>query len=200
MAERPILFSGPMVRAILAGTKMQTRRVVKLNAAGRVQKGGRQWHINDKAAALACAYRPDDVLWVRETFMHWTASASGKSAIYRADGAWLDHGRDPKFQTQINPGDMFGRWTPSIHMPRWAARIFLRVKSVRIERLQQISEADCYAEGIPLGTDWVIRDFGDLWDSINGKRPGCAWVDSPWVWVIEFERLPPLLPGPEASS
>jgi hypothetical protein len=112
-----------------------------------------------------------------------------KRAMYAADfGDWA---YDP---------DSDLRWKPSIHMPRWASRITLEITGVRVERLRAISEADAYREGIPAWTDPAqtfnasVR-FGELWDSINGKRPGCAWADNPWVWVLEF-RLSSTTPSP----
>lgn len=94
------------------------------------------------------------------------------------------------------------RWRPSLHMPRWASRIALDVVSVRVERLQAITEADAFAEGVEANpyvmcdgtTDEAMsisaRDnFRSLWDTINGKRPGCSWGDNPWVWVVEFRRI-----------
>lgn len=161
--ERPIMFSAPMVRAILAGRKTQTRRVVRF------------------LPPRPCPYGvPGDRLWVRET---WCADGldDGSAPLYhfRADG---DH--DPE-----------ATWRPSIFMPRTACRIVLDVTGVRIERVQDISEADAKAEGPELLPDpmqdtprrW--RDsYRTLWDSINGKR--APWDSNPWVWVVEFKVAP----------
>lgn len=204
MKERPILFSGPMVRAILAGRKTQTRRVVKLNDAGRVARGGRQWHIDDDHAALACPYgQPGDRLWVRETWARaYVHQALSEHYVYAAGDNSTDYG---------------GPWKPSIHMPRAASRITLEVTDVRVERLQDISEADAIAEGMDPSPglvgddDLAVRDviaahdaargtflgmavpvarFVLLWDSINGKQPGVTnWNANPWVWVVSFRRL-----------
>ena len=178
MKERPILFSAPMVRALLAGTKTQTRRVIKPRHLA---------FFNQDAAAMLSDWnerplpygKPGDRLWVRETW-HDASSSLHSCALYRADGIDLH----------------WDKWTPSIHMPRWASRITLEITSVRVERLQEISEADAQAEGWTrrpeVSTDPQVhkeaaRDwFMDLWESING--PG-SWDANPWVWVIEFKRL-----------
>ena len=213
MKERPILFSGPMVRAILDGRKTQTRRVVKLNAAGRVKEPGspRNWHLDDPDAVLACPYgQPGERLWVRETFK---AVASGEvkngygevryGFAYQADGAtrWQEHptiihdltGQPPTGPMQFNPVP----WKPSIHMPRKASRITLEISGVRVERLNDICELHAQKEGAPLlscGYDAKadlsfashVKGFSNLWESINGHG---SWEKNPWVWVIEFRRL-----------
>lgn len=169
MKERPIILSGPMVRAILAGAKTQTRRVVKPQAMG-------QW-----GPVVPCPYgRPGDRLWVREAWRPVHGGYSDLGARYRADFE-----RD---QTV---------WRPSIHMPRWASRITLEVTGVRVERLQDISEADAQAEGSfewAAEQDTPVRDLDEarlvylqLWQSINGPA---SWDADPWVWVVEFRRLP----------
>ena len=196
MKERPILFSAPMVRAILNGTKTQTRRAVK------------DRHIDSAPPACIfqwlrerCTYgQPGDRLWVREAFMHepadycWEASVSipcrPAETVYRAD----------------HDGDTRGAgWKPSIHMPRALSRILLEITSVRVEPLQDISEADAVAEGIardgdgyerfhvdpdaPVGQSFTrnpVLAYRGLWDYING---GGAWDKNPLVWVIEFRRV-----------
>jgi hypothetical protein len=189
--ERPILFSGPMVRAILEGRKHQTRRIV------RVRKPTDHLVLASPYATSLCPYgQPGDRLWVRET---WGPCAGG--VVYRAseDGAACPDG---------------GKWKPSIFMPRWASRITLEVTDVRVERLQDISEEDIAAEGIPLKRsqltgglgvpgDWLADERGLddsfrgdlinaksawqlLWDSINADR--ASWASNPWVWVVEFKR------------
>lgn len=194
MRERPILFSAPMVRAILNGTKTQTRRVAKLTANGHVKEPGghRRWHTADFDARLACPYgQPGDRLWVRETFaegIHQMADVNHWA--YAAD----------HFGTQQRLGD---RWKPGIHMPRAASRITLEVTSVRVERLQDISEADAIAEGCAKnhnGYYWggphavsglkqmatAVSAYQDLWESING--PGSCDAN-PLVWVVEFRQI-----------
>lgn len=162
--DRPILFSGPMVEAILAGRKTQTRRIARRNAAGRVERGGRNWHVEDAAAICASPYgAAGDCLWVRETHYVWNAGmldGSGKIIDYRA--------------TEPNSPCT---WTPSIHMPRWASRITLNVVRVRLERLQDISDSDARAEGWGAGQTprvWFMQDCPVHGDSeaereANGK-------------------------------
>lgn len=188
-AERPILFSGPMVRAILSGKKTQTRRVDR--------------------GALACPCGvPGDRLWVRE---NWASGyAMGCSGtLFAADGSFVQgkrgHEKGPHYNADDLPPGML--WRPSIHMPRWASRITLEITLVRVERLQSISDDDACAEGTPcefcgrtydglseedcacFHSKAARSSFSVLWDSINGKRPGCSWADNPWVWVISFERI-----------
>ncbi|WP_336695670.1 hypothetical protein [Delftia acidovorans] len=197
MKERPILFSGSMVRALLAGTKTQTRRVAKpvrhpdlgnVYAPGALVLEHEPQHVIDRC----CPYgRPGDRLWVREAFMHepadfcWEASVSvpcrPAETVYRADF--------PNSQ----PGE---GWKPSIHMPRNLSRILLEITSVHVERLQDINEMDAAAEGVAtwapgaLSPDSLNADPSDqfrwLWSSINGPD---SWAQNPWVWVVEFKRV-----------
>lgn len=213
MKERPILFSGPMVRAILEGRKTQTRRVVKpqpqmLELSGRlwwetpkgrmVHSASREWHeyLHDQDKP----YAPGDRLWVRETW-HPAARLGAEYLIeYKADESerTVDAGFEGPTPT-IDAAISRNAWRPSIHMPRWASRLTLEVTGVRVERLQDITPDDARAEGHPHtpGTerypqdvhDEAARDwFMDLWDDINAKR-GHTWVSNPWVWVVEFNRL-----------
>jgi len=185
MKERPILFSGALVRAILAGEKTQTRRVVKLTDSGRVKESGsaRNWHLDDPNAVFACAYgKPGDRLWVRETF---ATQPVGVGFIYRSTN--LNY----LFSSAEGRG-----WKPSIFMPRAASRITLEITGVRVERLNSISEEDAMYEGagsllaeheyLDGNPDQYRRCFEMLWESING--PG-SWYLNPWVWVVEFRRL-----------
>lgn len=198
MKERPILFSAPMVRAILAGSKTQTRRVVKPQPIGTdatiIEIYGR-----GLPAAHPCPYgQHGDRLWARETFFDtepYSAfplfSDRKNRYIYRADGEQIG----------------CHRWRPSIHMPRVASRILLEIVAVRVERLRDISREDAISEGVqPLdgsnGPNYWTVDAGGvslnnptaqgaysmLWDWING--PG-AWDKNPWVWVVEFRRVLP---------
>lgn len=168
--ERPILFSGPMVRALLDGRKTQTRRVV--NPQPATSSDGRA------CGPIRCPYgAPGDTLWVRET---WCSYMPG-SVRYRADGH----------------NDAGWTWRPSIFMPRWASRLTLRVYGVRVERVQQITQADARAEGV-VDTSGAWGDLTDtdragprgafeaLWNSINAER-GFGWDVNPWVWVVSFE-------------
>lgn len=195
---KPILFSTEMVQAILAGRKTQTRRLTGLEIPNQKPSSYEflGWDKNiavfkspeGKFRDCEPRYREGDILWVRET----TADLRG-TFRYRAD----------------NDSDLklFTGWKPSIHMPKEAARIFLKVTNVRVERLQDISEEDAIAEGIasfnhgfggsPRGV-WYRdykhlshncrpRDsFRTLWQSINGKKH--PWDTNPWVWVYTFEQ------------
>lgn len=201
--ERPILFSGEMVRAILDGRKTQTRRVVKPQPADDVivtvaNAGGcvalMEYFGDLDAPMICCPYgQPGDRLWVRET---WTQNAVG-DYLYCAD--WKNSGYEYE-----GVG-----WKPSIHMRREASRLTLEVVSVRVERVNAISEDDAYAEGVtlPNGEPGIVNDaelgrvvkyghyqqFATLWDKINGQRDKgkYAWARNPWVWVVEFKRVAP---------
>jgi hypothetical protein len=138
---------------------------------------------------IRCPYgKPGDRLWVRETFGYITLAENEAFTMRRPDGCPV---RVYYKAEAIREGwtDMVP-WTPSIFMPRWASRIMLEIISVRVERLQDISEADAFAEGIS-GGDWLgdpVGEYKKLWNSINEKR-GFGWDKNPWVWVIEFKKL-----------
>ncbi len=184
--ERPILFSGPMVRAILDGRKRMTRRVAKLNAAGRVALVGKKWmnwHVDDPQASLACPYGlTGDQLWVRETFFDHGSMGGGETIC------------DERIEYRANEWDrqdstIAGGWTPSIHMPRWASRITLEITDVRLERLQDITESDVLAEGIewgPYATDHRTA-FAQVWNAIEPIE--YCWPRNPWVWVMAFKPV-----------
>lgn len=190
MREHPILFSAPMILAILDGRKTQTRRVIKqqphrtTTAAQHVDSNWWEWK---RGGRFRCPYgQPGDRLWVRETWrpgMHpeWLCAVQ-----YRADLQWLKPtGLDE------NTGYIFAdwcdrepqKWSPSIHMPRWASRITLEITGVRVERLQAISDADARAEGVTATP--AISAYRNLWNTINAQR-GYCWESNPWVWVLEF--------------
>lgn len=207
---RPVLFSAPMVRELLAGKKTQTRRVVKGNPIGMTSFIGRDnkpthrfgvhyTHERVINKHVACPYGvPGDKLWVRETWATWASvdnlSPSETGVIdakeirlwYRSDGCC----------SGVNRGQM-GKWRPSIHMPRWASRITLEITDVRVEKLTAISEIDAAAEGIPVdnprdlseeygNASYLIQRFSALWETINGAG---SWEANPWVWVLEFRRV-----------
>ena len=180
--ERPILFSAPMVLAILDGKKTQTRRVAKLNDVGRVKEAGspRNWHCDDPDAVNACPYGcHGDTLWVRET---WAPARTGGYDAREDGGLYWYRASDA--------GICDGPWKPSIFMPRDACRIRLEITGVRLERLQDISEDDSKAEGvtqIPECQGSYTYAYAQLWDAINKKR-GYPWASNPWVWVVSFER------------
>jgi len=177
MKEYPILFNGPMVRAILDGRKTQTRRVIKnpSQLQGKMLEGEEgEW----------CPYGgPGDRLWVRERLQNW----HGQAMYYRYN--WADC-------TLVNP-QLDWRWKrntiSSMFMPKVAVRIWLEITGVRVERVQEISEEDALAEGVETNRGnggKCRRDFAMLWDSINAKR-GFDWDVNPWVWVVEFRRIKP---------
>jgi hypothetical protein len=180
MTERPILFSGPMVRALLADRKTQTRRVLKPQTSGHL------------GMVNTCPYgQPGDRLWVREG--HYFTNVRGcereGQVIYAADHP----------DAKRPPMGVGHPWRPPIHLPRWACRLVLEIVAVRVERLQDISASDCYAEGcerpkdVRVGSDVCERDnargwYRDLWDRLNTKT--APWASNPWVWVVEFRRCP----------
>ena len=193
---KPILFSTEMVRAILDGRKTMTRRVIKdkditnnfdIDVDGSVYAYIDQETGDSYPPTAIAKYQVGDILWVRET---WSKDENGEY-VYRANYGTTE---DDSF-----PPSMF-KWKPSIHMPREAARIFLRVTNVRVERLQEITPKDAWEEGCRIGNffPWEkhipelqqqCRDilFKSLWDGLNAKR-GYGWDINPWVWVYEFER------------
>lgn len=195
--ERPILFNAEMVRAVLDGRKTQTRRIAKITEGGHVKevRGHRRWHPRDDNATLACPLgQPGDLLWVRETWGDCTTGSCAMSVTkydqpwYRADAdtyGLLGHdGYGPVYAEDI-------LWRPSIHMPRQASRITLRITDVCVQRLHDISEDDAHAEGVTHkehGGSTAREGFQRLWDSINGNG---AWAGNPWVWAMTFERVKP---------
>lgn len=285
--ERPILFSSPMVRAILEDRKTQTRRVIKPQPE-YVENGMYKWRrwlpwlpqdahllvehcpfgapgdpsfgvsgdlnwqrgmppadgwyyvdgLSDPAPVWLCPFlpedypgeevergllwgrdehddpeaieleglsldtiqwkRPGDRLWVRETWAVVNTLDNRKpSEITKGTHYWPTVWyRATDQHEQEYRDDYFGKWRPSIFMPRWASRITLEITDVRVERVQDISMADCIAEGMSMdaplnnrGTGAIARDaFADLWDLLNAKR-GFGWDVNPWVWIIEFRKL-----------
>ena len=180
---KPILFNTDMVLAILYGRKTVTRRVVKFKPGQNPQwtgyiPDGQVLYGSNNIPASKSPYQPGDILYVRET---WTRSMAG-TYLYKAT------------DTPI----ILDRWRPSIHMPKEAARLFLRVTDVRVERLQDISHEGIEKEGIvtketignPNRTNPFFK-FRNLWDSTikPADLPIYGWDANPWVWVIEFERV-----------
>ena len=195
MSERPIIFSAWSIRAILAGRKTQTRRVV------------RNW-----CQLQRCRYgEPSDLLWVKEAWRvgAWNEDTGQIAVDYRADGylrrEWLQVETDEQFQRlweqssldaeaagmqcdadgkyDWEPGLDVTRWRSPLFMPKCATRIWLRIADVRAVRLCDISASDCRAEGAT-----SREDFAAKWDAVNKKR-GCGWETNPWVWAITFERI-----------
>ena len=194
MKERPIIFSGEMVRAILDGRKAMTRRVIKY-----YQFDFRQ----APATSTECPYgQPGDRLWVRET---WSGPLypQGDRIFYKANGVEDDSGERDGWWFDI-PGkkgeeefipNFKANWKSPLFMPRWASRILLEITAVRVERIKDIAGKDIEAEGIPVdftisGAFSALHKFHELWDSLNAKR-GYGWDANPWVWVISFRRIQP---------
>lgn len=213
MKEHPILFSGPMINAILEGRKTQTRRVVKstliINQA-EFECGNRP-HVTHSEPNLQHYVDTDcpfgqigDRLWVRETFCmgvieEHDASEPGDRYLYVDDSDYGDGKQYPIYkQWVLGEGIDFDevKWKPSIHMPRSASRILLEITAIRVERLKDISESDAVAEGGPkshpsidrvsrsLGfKNWSCSHFAQTWDWDNTVK----WEVNPWVWVVEFK-------------
>lgn len=238
MTARPILFSAPMVRALLDGRKTQTRRVIKdapVERNGYLCTQRMTFRDAEQFARImpeVCPYgTPGDLLWVRETSTYWESpSPSSESITPRAneshrpaDGKryqrWMNRtmpqGEDAGTDFLVYKADgskrslaewahphpiyehcvgRFGKTVVAIHMHRWASRLTLRITDVRVERLQEISSADCIAEGIDphhLGdsreeASFNRSEYSELWDRINGDG---AWEANPWIWAISFDVL-----------
>lgn len=181
MKERPILFSGDMVKALLLGWKTQTRRVIKPQPQGK-------WSGPMPCQEWPCPYgKPGDRLWVKETFSTFGSDGDAGRIVYRAS---IPYGN---FDCHFKP------WRPSIFMPRSASRITLEITSVRVERLNDISEEDAKAEGAQIQREtpggWIIcgprigsyrEGYRWIWESINGAG---SWEKNPWVWKISFRRV-----------
>jgi hypothetical protein len=206
MKERPILFSAPMVQAILEGRKSQTRRVMNPQPTAHFTTDIDYWTSGKYSGELGkepltSPYgQPGDRLWVRETWAYF----GGEEYFYQKDrlatfyrATWESERAQhfPRAGLDYVPGD---RWRPSIHMPRWASRITLELTKVRVERVNEISEADVRAEGIQVVGYGDYPDqfsgkhlYQELWDKFNGEREGgkYAWAANPWVYVLEFKRL-----------
>ena len=198
MKERPILFSAPMVRAILRGTKTQTRRVVKIP----------DWLYDEyKPVTKHCIFnevicpcgKPGDHLWVREAFDIIEGQSPTHPVIgvdYRASHPATYPQPDDRhkaaddainlYQWRMKDTHGMRKWKPSIHMPRWASRITLEITGVRVERLNDISVHDAIAEGCATDERDPVVDYLYLWESIHGQG---SWRANPWVWVIEFKRI-----------
>lgn len=192
MEERPILFSGEMVRAILNGQKTQTRRIVNqkyIPLVEAVLKANGKWVFDTFDYELNTPYGiPSDRLWVRET---WATDAPSVDECRRSHGDAMGGLYHPYYKATANQFDIDSlRWRPSIHMPRWASRITLEITDVRVERLLDITMVDAIAEGWDALSQ--VSDAGpygwysELWESING--PG-SWCKNPWVWVINFKKI-----------
>lgn len=214
MRERPILFSGPMVQALLDGRKTQTRRVVSSPSKKHDEftlleheKGWWPYLSDDGESSITddgnetpidCPYGvPGDRLWVRETFALWREGYDRRGhVVYRAD-------MKDKAGEDFSQPDLMGlsKWYPSIRMKRVYSRLTLEITEVRVQRLQEISEEDAKAEGVSVNLTAVLATEGrvgsrvchtsayiKLWDSINGAG---SWAANPWVWAITFMPVRP---------
>ena len=211
MKERPILFSAPMVRAILSGRKTQTRREVK--RCGLWESTGGQ---GMRPIPIACPHgRPGDRLWVRETWQYapvkYCDCPQGSEAQPCDD--WIEGIGCRSNRTEViyrEDEATAAKWRSPIHMPRWASRITLEITDIRVERLQEISDADAMAEGAAFTCPQCGNDLDDehgaevhaacddpdmgshgegfrrIWTAINGSG---SWDANPWVWVIEFRGV-----------
>ena len=187
MTERGMIFNAEMVRALLDGRKTQTRRPVKFPVHDK--NLGCELAGNELAGELSAGNylnsafgKPGDRIWVRETWAEAGASAPDLK-LYRAN--YPEH--VPSIYENVPPAEEI-RWTPSIHMPRWASRILLEITDVRVERLRSMSQDDARAEGVIAASGPMEAGlaFRELWDSIYGEE---SWKANPWVWVIEFKRV-----------
>ena len=198
--NKPIIFRTEMVRAILDGRKTQTRRAVKIKSGdsfntysiqpGYINGGHDNYYgFSSEEHDYKCPYgQPGATLWVRETFAldEWFYLPGHKEVLYKTDNIDSDY---PV------------KWKPSIHMPKWACRIWLEIINIKVEKLQDIRMSDCEAEGakdylygeypnsynIKKAGSCLRHNFHRLWDSINEKKH--PWASNPWVWVVEFERI-----------
>ncbi len=201
--ERPILFSGPMVRAILDGKKTMTRRLLKpqpvLESSWR-WKPRKLFDVNvDHVNPSMCPHgSPGDVLWVRENFQTCECvdcigiwyPATNEMRVLEYDPTTDDYTRITQ-KLSRDFADESIPMRPSIHMPRWASRLSLQIQSVRVERLQDASLDDIRAEGIQSTIDYgpiLVEMWKELWNELNAKR-GYPWESNPLVWVVEFKVL-----------
>ncbi|HDY8937863.1 TPA: hypothetical protein RRI63_004327 [Klebsiella pneumoniae] len=223
MTERGMIFNGEMVRAILDGRKTQTRRIMKIqpehsgfglrrviDSKNGSDDGKYFWSLSDacglkiRSKSFTCPFGSvGDRIWVREAFRVHSRATDVATLVYKASerNSWTEQTSRVPVSVCNKPATP-EKWTPSLHMPRWASRLLLEITDVRVERLNAISEEDARAEGIidggclncgepepcgcanpePDATD----DFAYLWQSIYGQE---SWNANPWVWVIEFKHV-----------
>lgn len=207
MKERGMIFNGEMVRAILDGRKTQTRRPVRFPVLDK--NLGCELAGNELAGELSAGNylnsafgKPGDRIWVRETFRVHSRATDVATLVYKASvrNSWTEQTHRVPVSVCNKPATP-EKWTPSLHMPRWASRILLEITNVRVEQLNVISERDAQAEGVAKlqGGFWqhyqpgwtqhqlsARGSFVTLWKSIYGEE---SWNSNPWVWVIEFKRV-----------
>jgi hypothetical protein len=225
MKERGMIFNGEMVRALLDGRKTQTRRIMKVQPEPSKSRPGDFWfsskklesmvHVSDLAPGNSpivdchlffqehcCPFGAvGDRIWVREAFRVHSRATDAATLVYKASerNSWTEQTHRVPVAVCNKPATP-EKWTPSLHMPRWASRITLEITDVRVERLNSISESDAIAEGLERYNDDGIIYYGpfgrgdcrpevayrDLWLSIYGAE---SWQANPWVWVIKFKRI-----------
>ena len=206
MLERGMIFNAEMVRAILDGRKTQTRRPVRFPVLDK--NLGCELAGNELAGELSAGNylnsafgKPGDRIWVRETFRVHSRATDVATLVYKASvrNSWTEQTHRVPVSVCNKPATP-EKWTPSLHMPRWASRILLEITGVRVERLNAISEENAASEGVAQfrGGFWkhyqpgwtqhqlsARGSFVTLWKSIYGEE---SWNSNPWVWVIEFKR------------
>ncbi|HFD7189351.1 TPA: hypothetical protein ACF5TK_000880 [Klebsiella pneumoniae] len=227
MKERGMIFNSEMVRAILDGRKTQTRRIMAPQPADDIERGifpnpevigwkSSLRHKHGSTTAHFCPYgKPGDRIWVREAFRVHSRATDVATLVYKASvrNSWTEQTLRVPVAVCNKPATP-EKWTPSLHMPRWASRILLEITDVRVERLNTISPEDAESEGLectnftgfgdepglpsypepdvyfdPLKKQWKEyppEAFAGLWESIYGEG---SWQANPWVWVIEFKRV-----------
>ncbi|HAV2259367.1 hypothetical protein [Raoultella ornithinolytica] len=213
MIERGMIFNGEMVRAILDGRKTQTRRIMAPQPADDIERSafpnpdaiGWKSSLKHKYGSTTAHFCPfgaiGDRIWVRETFRVHSRATDVATLVYKASerNSWTEQTHRVPVAVCNKPATP-EKWTPSLHMPRWASRILLEITDVRVERINSISQEDAQAEGLEL-TGWrptysdpdsggevmtPYDNFAELWSSIYGDE---SWQANPWVWVIEFKRV-----------
>ncbi|HIH9726466.1 hypothetical protein [Klebsiella pneumoniae] len=199
MTERGMIFNAEMVRAILDGRKTQTRRPIKWKQTRFTEIGeredGSKWPWSEDAEHACDFWHPcpfgavGDRIWVREAFRVHSRATDVATLVYKASerNSWTEQTRRVPVAVCNKPATP-EKWTPSLHMPRWASRILLEITGVRVERLRSMSQDDARAEGVIAASGPMEAGlaFRELWDSIYGEE---SWKANPWVWVIEFKRV-----------
>ncbi|EBV2373898.1 hypothetical protein MST75_001566 [Salmonella enterica] len=225
MKERGMIFNSEMVRAILEGRKTQTRRIMKVQPgtpefglrriieSSKANENGMYFWSQDDACGIKARSKPflfpygevGDRIWVRETFRVHSRATDVATLVYRASvrNSWTEQTHRVPVAVCNKPATP-EKWTPSIHMPRWASRILLEITDVRVERLHSISERDALREGLfqlPASGRYCLQPgmqyfgmashsakevYSWLWASVYGEE---SWAANPWVWVIEFKRV-----------
>ena len=194
-----MIFNGEMVRALLDGRKTQTRRPIKWKQTRFTEIGeredGSKWPWSEDAEHACDFWHPcpfgavGDRIWVREAFRVHSRATDVATLVYKASerNSWTEQTRRVPVAVCNKPATP-EKWTPSLHMPRWASRILLEITGVRVERLRSMSQDDARAEGVIAASGPMEAGlaFRELWDSIYGEE---SWKANPWVWVIEFKRV-----------